>query len=49
MRIGLLDAALASFNRAERLLNDDPGGSLNANLEALKEHRAHANKIGHGA
>ena len=48
MRVGLLDAALASFNTAERLSNGVPGATLNGNLEALKQHMAHATKMGHG-
>jgi len=50
MRIGLLDAAKKSFNRAKKLLGSEPGASssLNANLEALNDHLGHATKVGHG-
>jgi hypothetical protein len=50
MRIGLLDAAIQSFNRAKELLGPDPSAasSLNANLEALQDHLGHAKKVGHG-
>ena len=47
MRLGLLDAARASFNKAKSLKNGMPGGTLTDNMKFLKEHFEYAASINH--
>lgn len=47
MRLGLLDAATKSFRAAKAQLGGRPGASLTDNVQALKEHFAHARSINH--
>ena len=47
MRLGLLDDAKASFNKAKALQRGRPASSLADNMGFLEEHYAHARKIKH--
>jgi len=47
MRLGLLDAALESFNAAKAAERGAPSSMLNDNFKALEEHMAHARSIQH--